>query len=56
MKVVEDVLLVTFGRGLDKEAGIVVSRVFNKKKVDVLKMEVEEQADILYRLLIDDNS
>lgn len=52
MKVVTDTLRVTFDRSLDDEAGICVSRVVNKE-VDVLKMEVGEQANILYRLLTD---
>ena len=50
MKVVSDILTVTFDSSLDDEAGICVSRVVNGKVV-VLKMELGEQADILYHLL-----
>ena len=50
MKVVSDTLTVTFDSSLDDEAGICVSRVVNGK-VKVLKMELGEQADILYHLL-----
>lgn len=46
----EDILTVTFDSNLDDEAGICVSRVVNGKVV-VLKMELGEQADILYHLL-----
>jgi hypothetical protein len=46
----EDKLIVTFDSGLDDETGICVSRVVNGK-IFVLKMELGEQADILYRLL-----
>ena len=45
-----DTLTVTFESGLDEEAGICVSRVVNGKTV-VLKMELGEQANILYYLL-----
>ena len=50
MKVISDTLTVTFDSSLDDEAGICVSRVVNGKIV-VLKMELGEQADILYHLL-----
>ena len=50
MKVISDILTVTFDSSLDDEAGICVSRVVNGKVV-VLKMELGEQADILYHLL-----
>lgn len=50
MKVVSDTLTVTFDSSLDDEAGICVSRVVNGKIV-VLKIELGEQADILYHLL-----
>ena len=50
MKVVSDTLTVTVDSSLDDEAGICVSRVVNGKVV-VLKMELGEQADILYHLL-----
>lgn len=50
MGVVSDTLTVTFDSSLDDEAGICVSRVVNGK-VAVLKIELGEQANILYRLL-----
>jgi len=50
MKVISDTLIVTFDNSLDDEAGICVSRIVNGKIV-VLKMELGEQADILYHLL-----
>jgi hypothetical protein len=50
MKVVSDKLTVTFDSSLDDEAGICVSRTVNGKTV-ILKMELGEQADILYYLL-----
>lgn len=50
MKVTSDTLTVTFDSSLDDEAGICVSRVVNGKTV-ILKMELGEQADILYHLL-----
>lgn len=50
MNVVSDTLTVTFDISLDDEAGMCVSRVVNGKIV-VLKMELGEQADILYHLL-----
>ena len=50
MKVTSDILTVTFDSSLDDEAGICVSRVVNGKTV-ILKMELGEQADILYHLL-----
>lgn len=50
MKGTSDTLTVTFDSSLDDEAGICVSRVVNGK-VFVLKMELGEQADILYQLL-----
>ena len=50
MNGVSDTLTVTFDSSLDDEAGICVSRVVNGKIV-VLKMELGEQADILYHLL-----
>ena len=52
MKLLSDTLTVTFDGSLDDEAGICVSRVTNGKVV-VLKVELGEQADILYRLLTD---
>lgn len=50
MTVISDTLTVTFDSSLDDEAGICVSRAVNGKVV-VLKMELGEQADILYHLL-----
>jgi hypothetical protein len=50
MKGISDTLTVTFDSSLDDEAGICVSRAVNGKFV-VLKMELGEQADILYHLL-----
>lgn len=52
MNGVSDTLTVTFDSSLDDEAGICVSRVVNGKIV-VLKMELGEQANILYQLLTD---
>ena len=52
MKAISDTLTVTFDSSLDDEAGICVARVVNGK-VDVLKMELGEQANILYHLLTD---
>ena len=50
MKTTSDTLTVTFDASLDDTAGICVSKVVNGKIV-VLKAELGEQADILYRLL-----
>lgn len=50
MNSVFDTLTVTFNKYSDDEAGMCVSRVVNGKIV-VLKMELGEQADILYHLL-----
>ena len=50
MKVTSDTLTVTFDSSVDDEAGICVSRVVNGK-TNILKMELGEQADILYYLL-----
>lgn len=50
MKGISDTLTVTFDISSDDEAGMCVSRVVNGKVV-VLKMELGEQADILYHLL-----
>ncbi len=50
MKEVSDTLTVIFGSSLDDEAGICILRVVDGKVV-VLKMELGEQADILYHLL-----
>lgn len=50
MKTISDTLTVIFDRSLDDESGICISRKVNGKIV-VLKMELGEQADILYHLL-----
>ena len=50
MKAISDTLTVTFDRNLDDVAGMCIARVVNGKVV-VLKMELGEQADILYHLL-----
>ena len=50
MKAISDTLTVTFDSSLDDEAGICISRVVNGK-VSVLKIELGEQAEILYYLL-----
>lgn len=50
MQIVSDTLTVTFDSSLDDEAGMCVSRVVNGE-VFVLKIELGEQADILYHLL-----
>lgn len=50
MKITSDVLMVTFDSSVNDESGICISKAVNGKVV-VLKMELGEQADILYRLL-----
>ena len=50
MKAISDTLTVTFDSSPYDEAGICVSRAVNGKVV-VLKIELGEQADILYHLL-----
>lgn len=50
MKNISDVLTVVFDSSLDDESGLCVSREVNGK-MKVLKMEIGEQADILYHLL-----
>lgn len=45
-----DTLTVTFDSSVDDEAGICIGRVVNGK-TKILKMELGEQADILYHLL-----
>lgn len=47
---VSDVLTVSFDSGLDDESALCVTRKCGEKIV-VLKMELGEQADILYHLL-----
>ena len=50
MRDTSDVLIVSFDSGLKDEAALCVSRKCGEKIV-VLKMEIGEQADILYHLL-----
>lgn len=50
MKDISDVLTVSFGNGLEDKSALCVSRRYGHKIV-MLKMELGEQADILYRLL-----
>jgi len=50
MKAISDTLTVLFDSSLHDEAGLCVSREVNGK-VRVLKMELGEQADILYHIL-----
>ena len=50
MKDISDVLIVSFDSGLKDESGLCVTRKHGEKII-VLKMELGEQADILYRLL-----
>lgn len=50
MRDISDVLTVYFDSGLKDEAALCVSRKCGEK-IRVLKMELGEQADILYRLL-----
>ena len=47
-----DGLYVFFDRDEKRnETGLTVSRIKNKEVVDIIKMELDEQAEILYRLL-----
>lgn len=50
MRDTSDVLMVTFDSSVNDESGICISKAVNGKVV-VLKMELGEQADVLYRLL-----
>ena len=50
MKDISDKLTVLFDKGLKDDPALCVSRICGEKTV-VLKMELREQADILYRLL-----
>ena len=52
MRDVSDVLTVSFDSGLKDEAALCVTRKYGEKII-VLKMELGEQADILYHLLTD---
>lgn len=50
MKCTSDILTVAFDRGLKDDSGLAVARRCGEK-TSVLKIELGEQADILYRLL-----
>ena len=50
MKDVSDVLIVSFYSGLYDESALCVTRKYGEKII-MLKMELGEQADILYHLL-----
>lgn len=50
MKDICDVLTVTFESGLKEESAICVARKHGEE-ITILKMELGEQADILYHLL-----
>jgi len=50
MRDISDVLTVSFDSGLKDESALCVSRNY-KGKIIMLKMELGEQADILYHLL-----
>ena len=50
MKDISDVLTVSFDNGLKDESALCVTRK-SGEKIIMLKMELGEQADILYRLL-----
>lgn len=50
MRDISDILTVSFDTGLEDESALCVSRKCGEKIV-VLKMELGEQADILYYLL-----
>jgi len=50
MRDISDVLTVSFDNGLKDESALCVTRKYMGKTI-MLKMELGEQADILYRLL-----
>lgn len=50
MNSVSDTLTVVFDSSIDDKAGICISRIVNGK-INVLKAELGEQAEILYYLL-----
>jgi len=52
MKIKSDRLTVSFDNSFDDELGMCVTRKHGEK-IEVLKMELGKQADILYRLLTD---
>ena len=55
MKITSDTLTVTFDSSLNDEAGLCISRIVNGE-IKVLKMEIGEQADILYHLLTEQSA
>lgn len=50
MKDISDVLSVSFDKGSNDESGLCVSRKQGEKFI-ILKMELGEQADIIYHIL-----
>lgn len=50
MKNIEDILTVSYESGLEGESALCVARKKGEKKT-ILKIEIGEQADILYYLL-----
>lgn len=52
MKDISDILTVSFYSGLKAESALCVTRKHGEKII-MLKMELGEQADILYHLLIE---
>ena len=52
MRNISDVLTVSFDNGLEDESALCVTRKHGEKII-MLKMELGEQADILYHLLTD---
>lgn len=50
MRDISDVLTVSFDSGLKDESALCVTRKYGEKII-MLKMEIGEQADILYHLL-----
>ena len=50
MKDISDILTVSFDNGLKDESALCVTRKYGEKII-MLKMELGEQADILYHLL-----
>ena len=50
MKDISDVLMVSFDSGLKDKSALCVTRKYEEKNI-VLKIELGEQADILYRFL-----
>ena len=50
MRDISDILTVSFDNGLEDESALCVTRKYGEKTI-MLKMELGEQADILYHLL-----